>query len=70
MTMFQSLLEQNRDNRTYFDDNRWQLEFCVNYRKLRAVKVRESYPVTQMKEFRYSLKSANVLSTLDVNSGY
>jgi Reverse transcriptase (RNA-dependent DNA polymerase) len=44
--------------------------FCVDYRKLNAITVRDSYPLPHMDEFIDSLGDANILTTLDCNSGY
>ena len=46
------------------------LRFCVDYRKLNAVTVRDSYPMPRMDECIDSLGSATVFTTLDCNSGY
>ena len=46
------------------------LRFCVDYRKLNNITVRDSYPMPRMDECIDSLGSATVFSTLDCNSGY
>ena len=46
------------------------LRFCVDYRRLNAMTVRDSYPIPRMDECIDSLGSATVFSTLDCNSGY
>ena len=46
------------------------LRFCVDYRRLNAVTVRDSYPIPRMDECIDSLGGAQVFSTLDCNSGY
>ena len=46
------------------------LRFCVDYRKLNSITVRDSYPMPRMDECIDSLGSATVFSTLDCNSGY
>ena len=46
------------------------LRFCVDYRKLNAVTVRDSYPIPRMDECIDSLGDATVFTTLDANSGY
>ena len=46
------------------------LRFCVDYRKLNGITVRDSYPMPRMDECIDSLGSATVFSTLDCNSGY
>jgi hypothetical protein len=44
--------------------------FCVDYRRLNAVTVRDSYPLPRMDECIESLGDAKILTTLDCNSGY
>jgi hypothetical protein len=44
--------------------------FCVEYRKLNAITVRDSYPLPRMDECIDSLGDANIFTTLDCNSGY
>ena len=44
--------------------------FCVDYRKLNAVTLRDSYPLPRMDEYIDSLGEATVFTTLDCNSGY
>ena len=44
--------------------------FCVDYRKLNAVMVRDSYPLPRMDECIDSLGDVIVFTTLDCNSGY
>jgi hypothetical protein len=46
------------------------MRFCIDYRKLNAVSVRDSYPLPRMDEHIDSLGDASVFSTLDCNSGY
>ena len=46
------------------------LRFCVDYRKLNSITVRDSYPMPRMDECIDSLGSATVFTTLDCNSGY
>ena len=46
------------------------LRFCVDYRKLNSITVRDSYPMPRMDECIDSLGSATIFSTLDCNSGY
>ena len=46
------------------------LRFCVDYRKLNSITIRDSYPMPRMDECIDSLGSATVFSTLDCNSGY
>ena len=44
--------------------------FCVDYRRLNAITVRDSYPLPRMDECIDSLGDANIFTTLDCNSGY
>ena len=46
------------------------LRFCVDYRRLNAMTVRDSYPIPRMDECIDSLGDANVFTTLDANCGY
>jgi hypothetical protein len=46
------------------------MRFCIEYRKLNSVSLRDSYPLPRMKECIDSLGDASVFSTLDCNSGY
>ncbi|CAN8076676.1 unnamed protein product, partial [Agarophyton chilense] len=46
------------------------LRFCINYRKLDAVTVRDTYPLPRMDECIDSLGEASVFTMLDANSGY
>ncbi|CAN8076123.1 unnamed protein product [Agarophyton chilense] len=46
------------------------LRFFIDYRKLNAVTVRDTYPLPRMDECIDSLGEANVFTTLDANSGY
>ena len=46
------------------------MRFCVGYRKLNAVPVRDSYPLPRMDECIDSLGDATVFTTLDCHSGY
>jgi len=46
------------------------LRFCVDYRKLNAMTVQDSYPIPRMDECIDSLGEAVVFSTFDANSGY
>lgn len=44
--------------------------FCVDYRQLNEISVRDSYPLPIMEECIYSLGNARYISTLDFNWGY
>ena len=44
--------------------------FCVDYRRLNAVTVRDSYPLPRMDDCIDSLGNAVVFTTLDANCGY
>jgi hypothetical protein len=44
--------------------------FCVDYRKLNEITVRDSYPLPRMDECIDSLGDAKIFTTLDCNSGY
>jgi Reverse transcriptase (RNA-dependent DNA polymerase) len=46
------------------------MRFCIDYRRLNAITVRDSYPLPRMDECIDSLGDARVFSTLDCNSGY
>lgn len=46
------------------------LRFCVDYRRLNAVTVRDSYPIPRMDECIDSVGEAKLFITLDANSGY
>jgi transposase InsO family protein len=46
------------------------LRFCIDYRRLNAITVRDTYPLPRMDECIDSLGDAVVFSTLDCNSGY
>jgi transposase InsO family protein len=46
------------------------MRFCVDYRKLNAITIRDTYPLPRMDECIDSLGDANVFTTLDCNSGY
>ena len=46
------------------------MRFCVHYRKLNELTVRDSYPLPRMEECLYSLGEAAFFTTLDCNSGY
>jgi hypothetical protein len=44
--------------------------FGVDYRRLNALKVRDSYPLPRMDEYIDSLGDACIFSTLECNAGY
>ena len=44
--------------------------FCVDYRKLNSVTVKDTYPLPRMDECLDSLGDATIFSALDCNSGY
>jgi hypothetical protein len=46
------------------------LRFCVDYRKLNAITVPDTYPLPRMDECIDSLGEADIFTTLDCNSGY
>ena len=46
------------------------LRFCIDYRRLNAVTLRDSYPIPRMDECIDTLGDAKIFSTLDCNSGY
>ena len=46
------------------------LRFCVDYRRLNAITVPDTYPLPRMDECIDSLGAAVVFTTLDCNSGY
>jgi len=46
------------------------MRFCVNYRRLNEVTVRDVYPLPLMDDCINFLGNAKVISTLDCNSGY
>lgn len=45
------------------------LRFCIGYRRLKAVTIRESYPIPRLDEYIHSLGDGQVFSNLDYNSG-
>ncbi|CAN8069905.1 unnamed protein product [Agarophyton chilense] len=49
-------------------DGSWR--FCVDYRRLNAVTVKDVYPIPRMGEYIDSLGTATVFTTLNANWGY
>ena len=46
------------------------LRFCVNYRKLNSLTVKDTYPLPRMDECIDSMGEAQFVTALDANSGY
>ena len=46
------------------------VSFCIDYRKLNLMNVKDAYPIPRMKECIDSLGDARVISTLDCNAGH
>jgi len=44
--------------------------FCIDYRKLNLMKVKDAYPIPRMYECIDSIEDARAFSTLDCNAGY
>lgn len=47
-----------------------KLRFCIDYRKLSIMTVRDTYPLPRMDEYIDSLGEAKVFTMLDAYSGY
>lgn len=52
------------------EKRRWQLEICVDYRKLNAVTHKDAFPLPRIEETLTNLTRAEWFSTLDLASGY
>lgn len=46
------------------------LRFCVDYRKLNSLTLKDTYPLTRIDECLASLVEANYFTALDLNAGY
>jgi len=46
------------------------VRFCIDYRKLNVMTVKDAYPIPRMDACVDSLGDARVFSTLDCNAGY
>jgi hypothetical protein len=46
-----------------------KMRFCVDYRKLNAMTIRDTYPLPRMDEFIDSIGNSRIFSTLDCNCG-
>ena len=46
------------------------IRFCIDYRKLNFMKIKDSYPIPRMDECIDTLGNASVFTTLDAYSGY
>ena len=47
-----------------------RLRFCIDYRKMKLMTIKDSYPIPRMDECIYSLGIAFVFTTLYAYSGY
>lgn len=54
----------------FFPKKDGSLRFCVNYRELNAVLIRDWYPMPRMDDRIDSLGDATIFWTLDENKGY
>lgn len=55
------MLAQKKDDR---------IRFCVGYRKLNVIKIRDVHPIQRMDKCKDSLSEAKIFRTLDCNAGY
>lgn len=49
-------------------DETWR--FCVDYRKLNAINVKDSYPIPLIDDLLHELGKAKVFSKIDLRAGY